>query len=177
MNGAKRRKVAQDVPRKTKPIAQEKPARAEPKSSSDEESEEESATLEEPSAEETAVDAPKKTFKDLVWLTDSLFKSKSLIIPRESTMLYAKPARSSTTSTPRPFKNSPSPSPFRVEISSVSPKQVVERRQHLPCLFSKPFSISLSLCSASSSPQLVNWQPRLDKPLRLSVRLSRYDAL
>ncbi|CZS82238.1 unnamed protein product [Fusarium graminearum] len=65
MNGAKRRKVAQDTPRNIKPVAQEKPARAEPKPSSDEESEEESATLEEPSAEETAVDAPKKTFKDL----------------------------------------------------------------------------------------------------------------
>ncbi|KAH7173843.1 P-loop containing nucleoside triphosphate hydrolase protein [Fusarium flagelliforme] len=65
MNSAKRRKVGQDAPRKTKPVAQEKPPQPEPESSSNEESEEESATLEEPSAEETAVDAPKKTFKDL----------------------------------------------------------------------------------------------------------------
>ena len=66
MNSAKRRKVGQDVPRKTKPVVEEKPPQPEPESSSNEESEEESATLEEPSAEETAVDAPKKTFKDLV---------------------------------------------------------------------------------------------------------------
>lgn len=66
MNSAKRRKVAQDAPKKTKPVAEAKPARADPEPSNDEESEEESATLEEPSAEETAVDAPKKTFRDLV---------------------------------------------------------------------------------------------------------------
>lgn len=72
MNSAKRLKVAQDAPAKKKKLAvREKPAKPDPESSSEEESEEESATLEEPSAEETAVDAPKKTFKDLVWLIGS----------------------------------------------------------------------------------------------------------
>lgn len=72
MNSAKRIKVAQDASgKKKKPVVQEKPAKPAPESSSEEESEEESATLEEPSAEETAVDAPKKTFKDLVWLISS----------------------------------------------------------------------------------------------------------
>ncbi|KAF4984786.1 hypothetical protein FZEAL_77 [Fusarium zealandicum] len=65
MNSAKRRKVAHDAPKKKKPEAEEVPVKAAPEPSSDEESEEESATLESPSAEETAVDAPKKTFKDL----------------------------------------------------------------------------------------------------------------
>ncbi|KAG5662123.1 hypothetical protein KAF25_004362 [Fusarium avenaceum] len=66
MNSAKRIKVAQDASgKKKKPVVQEKPAKPAPESSAEEESEEESATLEEPSAEETAVDAPKKTFKDL----------------------------------------------------------------------------------------------------------------
>jgi ATP-dependent RNA helicase DDX47/RRP3 len=72
MNSAKRIKVAQGAHQKRKkPVVEEKPARPDPEPSSEEESEEESATLEEPSAEETAVDAPKKTFKDLVWLVRS----------------------------------------------------------------------------------------------------------